>query len=119
MKEYVLEVKNYPKYLLKFKNLEGIFVGGCVLDIEFILFKDKSIAFAHSHVFDDGMGWICVPNKTTIRNRNIMLHEAAHIISKSGHTDKWRKVLLSIGGTLDPFKVGNRMSIDYHKKARK
>ena len=114
MRGQPLPIEDTPKYLLAFKELEVIFFGGCGLGLEFI--TQGYPAFAHCHIFDDGMGWICVPNKTRLRNRMIMLHEVAHIIAKSNHTDKWRKVLLSIGGTLDPIKVGKEMTRSYHKK---
>ncbi len=32
----------------------------------------------------------------------LALHEIAHLIAGKGHTDAWRRAVLSIGGTLDP-----------------
>jgi hypothetical protein len=99
--------KQWPKYLHSFKELKGIYTGGgCVNDKNFSWAnKDGSFILAHAHCYPDDIhrGWVCLGFKSRIRNRFLMLHEVAHLIAGygHGHNDKWRRILLKIGGTLD------------------
>lgn len=97
-----------------------VFVGGCVARGEGSRFRAK----AHAHI--EGalylspsqrryLGWICFLSEKRLKSRELCLHEAAHILSNSGHTDKWRKKVLEIGGTLDAVPGVLK---DYHKKKR-
>jgi hypothetical protein len=114
----ILPKSQWPKYLLKFKEIKGISYGKCKVDKK--TFSDHA-AHAHCGPYIHN-GWICVRSKALIRNRLMMLHEVAHLLVnyKYGHNDTWRKTLLRIGGTLDPFPTtGTRVTVPYHKKKRK
>lgn len=78
-------------------EVRGVFVGGCVARGDGSRFRAK----AHAHT-DDWKGWICFLSPKRLHDRMVVLHELAHVLSGEGHTDKWRRVLLEIGGTLDP-----------------
>ena len=80
--------------ILKFPEVKRIFAGGCYQRGEGSRFRAK----AHTHL---ASGIICVLSVKRLTDRMVMLHEAAHAITKLGHVDKWRNKLLEIGGTLD------------------
>lgn len=112
----ILPKSKWPKYLLKFKEIKGISYGKCKIGDQLVL--------GHAHCYPNyrGRGWICLRNKSTVRNRLLMLHEVAHLLvgAKNNHNDVWRRALLRIGGTLDPFLTAkHRETIPYHKKSRK
>ncbi len=96
--------------VLKFPEVKGIFVGGCIDRGEGSSFRAK----AHSHTTGTNKGWICVRAHRRINDRMLMLHEAAHIITGLGHVDKWRMKLIEIGGTLDETESLK----SYQKKSR-
>lgn len=82
----------YPEDL-RSRHAVKVFVGGCVLRGIGSKFRAK----AHAHPD----GWICFRSDRWLEDRSLILHELAHLITGQGHTDRWRKVLLEIGGTLD------------------
>lgn len=92
--------------------LKGIFVGGCVERGDGSRFRAK----AHAHTSGEHKGWMCVLSAKRLESEAIMLHEVAHLITLQGHTDKWRKCVLEIGGTLDA--VPGLLS-SYRKRKRK
>jgi hypothetical protein len=81
---------------------KGIFLGGCVVTGMGNIDKDPNV-MAHAHVrIGAGVyrGWICfqLPDYFYLpRFENVRMHELAHILSDSGHDEKWRKVMLSLG----------------------
>lgn len=103
-----MEIKDHE--VLKFPEVTGLFVGGCVKRGEGSRFHAK----AHAHTDNPFMGWICVLSAKRLTDRMLMLHEVAHVITGLGHVDAWRKKLLEIGGTLD---ATDSMK-SYHKKVR-
>jgi hypothetical protein len=96
--------------ILKFPEVAGIFVGGCIRRGEGSRFRAK----AHAHTDNPHMGWICVLSAKRLTCRELMLHEAAHAITGLGHVEAWRKKLIEIGGTLD--EVPGILK-SYHKKS--
>ena len=120
----ILPKSKWPKYLLKFKELKGIFYCGCVCGLSHTV--DCS-AHAHDTLNQKGAGWICLTYKSRVRNRLLMLHEVAHLIVGAkkysrdhNHDDVWRRQLLKIGGSLDPFPTSkNRETISYKKGKRR
>lgn len=83
--------------------LRGVFLGGCVERGDGSSFRAR----AHAHISGPKVsqiydGWICVRSRRRLMNggrpSNLMLHELAHLISRQGHTDKFRAVLRSLGG---------------------
>lgn len=85
-----------------------VFMGGCALRGEGSRFRAK----AHTH--REGK-LICYLSNKWINNRELALHELAHALTGHGHTDKWRKKLLEIGGTLDAVPG---ILKSYHKRPR-
>lgn len=88
------------KELKKFPEVKGVFIGGCVERGDGSRFR----ALAHAHVTKDDVNyhWICVLSKKRPliekgKLSQTMLHEIAHILTDSGHTDKWRKQAVAIG----------------------
>lgn len=96
---------------LQHHSVKGVFVGGCVERGVGSRFRAK----AHAHFVGDYSGWICFLSEKRLICRELCLHELAHIITKHGHTDVWRKCLLTLGGTLEevPGILGN-----YHPRKR-
>lgn len=90
----------------KHKDYKGTFVKGCVVRGDGSSFRAK----AHAHIDPKNkyFGWICVrspkrvfmKDKFPIKPSLLMIHELAHILSKSGHTDKWRKKVKELGGRI-------------------
>jgi hypothetical protein len=83
---------------LKHPEVKGVFVGGCVARGVGSRFRAK----AHAHTSGAHVGWICFLSAKRLTCRMLCLHELAHIVTKEGHTKRWREFLLQIGGTLDP-----------------
>ncbi len=92
------------KWLLNHPEIKGVFVGGCV---------ERGLGYglrskAHAHIVGDHRGWICFQSKKWLHVRELWLHELAHIVTRQGHTNQFRKFLLQIGGTLDPIVVDGK-----------
>lgn len=105
---YILPSNEWPECLKDRKEVVGVFVGGCIIghDKRFYRSNDnKRIALAHAHIKGKHRGWICVPYKSRLRSRYLMLHELAHLIVRKGHKNKWRRTLKKLGGTLKPYKL--------------
>lgn len=107
----ILPREHYPREL-QHDSVAGVFVGGCVSRGDGSRFRAK----AHAHIWGQYCGWICVLSEKRLDCRELILHELAHVISRQGHTDKWRRVLLSIGGTLDAYDPQDARVYGYHKK---
>ena len=88
----------------------GVYIGGCVERGEGSRFRAK----AHAHSSGDYKGWLCFLASRRLADRALVLHELAHLLAGKGHTEKWRTVLLSLGGTLD--EVPGLLK-SYHKRA--
>jgi hypothetical protein len=91
--------KDWPGFIPSNKLIKGFFTGGCVARGAGSSFRAK--AHAHARPTDPNFGWICVRAEHRIQDRDLMLHEVAHILTQEGHTVTWRDCLLRIGGTLD------------------
>jgi hypothetical protein len=78
-------------------EVKGVFVGGCVARGDGSRFRAK----AHAHSRGEHAGWICFLSAKRLECRELILHELAHILTGEGHTDKWRRELLRLGGTLN------------------
>ena len=98
--------------VLKHPEVIGVFVGGCVSNSK----CDDHRAHAHIGSSDPYQGWICFMDPHYMGNELICLHELAHILTLQWHTPLWRKTLLAIGGTLDPFP--GLMQAYYPKKRK-
>lgn len=102
----------WPDELLAHKEmLKGVFIGGCI---------DRGIgssfrALAHAHKpTSTHAGWICLRASRRLYNKDLVLHELAHILQPGGHTDKWRNKLIEIGG-----KVSDAMGMRNYSKKQK
>lgn len=78
-------------------EVKGVFIGGCVERGVGSKFRAK----AHAHTKGFHRGWVCFRSDKWIGHRLLCLHEFVHIVTREGHTDRWQKFLLQIGGTLE------------------
>ena len=97
--------KDFPACVQSFEVLRGICVGGCI---------DPSGTIdhcgAHAHV-DTGIysGWICLSFKYQLREKQVLLHEVAHLlVPYTGHSKIWRNKVKEIGGTIKPMLSVNK-----------
>jgi hypothetical protein len=90
--------------------LVGVFVGGCCLRGPGSSFRAK----AHAHTHGPVKGWLCLRGPKNLADTGLLLHELAHVVAGTGHTNAWRAVLLQLGGTLD----ATRTLREYHKRTR-
>lgn len=74
--------------------------GGCVED------NHRFRAQAHAHCLpkDKRFGWVCVLSSKesrlvtpTGRPTTLLAHEVAHMITKQGHSEKWRNCITQLG----------------------
>jgi len=101
-----MPVAELPKELLTeevFKSgFRGIFVGGCIERKEGSSFRGK----AHAHyVKYKGKhqkygGWICIRSAKRLKQKNLLIHELAHIITGQGHTKKFYECVRRLGGSI-------------------
>ena len=103
------------KWLKDHPSIRGVFVGGCVG--RGVGYRTRSTA--HAHIHGEHQGWICFSSDKWLHLREIWLHELAHLVTREWHTNRWRKFLLQIGGTLDPV-VENGVVVlrSYHPKKK-
>ena len=95
----VIEIKEFEKY--KEQGYKGTFVGGCVERGDGSSFRAK--AHAHIDKRDIFQGWICVRSMKRVfmkdgRPSKLMIHELAHILTRSGHDGKWALKVRELGG---------------------
>jgi hypothetical protein len=92
---------------LRHPEVKGVAVGGCGP-------KGTRLGRLHAHAHTGGAsrGWICFRSRVTFGEKTTRLHELAHVVTREGHTRRWREFLLQIGGTLEA-TAGCR---DYHPK---
>lgn len=104
------------KIINQYPEVKGIFTNGCIKRGEGSRFRAK----AHTHFKGKYKGWICFLSEKRLNEKMLLLHEIAHAITNEGHTDKWRKKLLEIGGTLDACNDINGKSLlkSYHKRMK-
>jgi predicted SprT family Zn-dependent metalloprotease len=105
---------DFPECIRHIKQVKGICIGECINEP-----KKRLIDAGHAHCSEHiSYGWICLRTKYLFQNRNILLHEAAHIINTNtdyrDHGKEWKKIVVEIGGTFKSFRVvGGRTSLDY------
>jgi hypothetical protein len=89
--------KHWPKYLREFDELAGVSYGRCVWPGHKV--RDNEYGHSHSDVNDTHFGWVCIAYKSYIRNKEIMIHEVAHIFvgAEHGHNATWRKWCVKLG----------------------
>jgi hypothetical protein len=99
----VIEIVEFEKY--KEQGYKGTFVNGCIKRGDGSSFRAR--AHAHNDPIYPCYGWICVRSvkrvfiKGTNKPSKLMLHELAHILSKSGHDKKWAKKVKELGGAIN------------------
>jgi len=79
---------------LRRPEVAGVFIGGCVERGVGSSFRAR----AHAHTSGEHLGWICIRGWRRLYQRGLMLHELAHVLTRQGHTDKWRDCLRALGG---------------------
>lgn len=96
---------------LQHPEVRGIAVGGCIDNRR----RRGLRHLAHAHTHGLQRGWICFRSDTVLADASTRLHELAHVVTREGHTKRWRAFLLQIGGTLDAVPGISR---DYHPQNR-
>lgn len=93
-----------PRHLwpasLRHRAVRGVYLGGCCARSHGPRLRAK----AHAHVGPKGhpfIGWLCFLSARWLRDRMLCLHERAHVVTREGHTERWRRYLLRIGGTVE------------------
>lgn len=95
---------------LQHPEVKGIAIGGCRVSGK----RLGGRLHAHAHIRGESRGWICFRSPATFEEKTTRLHELAHVVTREGHTKRWREFLLQIGGTLDAV-AGCR---DHHPRKR-
>lgn len=114
----ILTKAQWPKVLLPWADLvKGVCLGGCVEDGDMGcmgLAHADVLAHTHLHAAYPRYGYLCFAQWRRPHTM-VVLHELAHLITGEGHTRKWRRTVLELGGTLDsvPGWLGS-----YHVMAR-
>lgn len=76
---------------------------------------------AHVHVDRSARvafeGWICIRTARALGFRELLLHEVAHLLTRRGHDERWRRKVREIGGKLGP--VWGLHVLDYRKGAKR
>jgi len=103
------------EHLTPHPELRGVFVGGCVARGVGSKFR----AVAHAHTTGVHRGWICFRSRLWLHVRALWLHELAHIVTRSGHTPRWRLFLIQIGGTLDPVHDNGKLVLQSYWPKRR
>lgn len=88
----------YIKVRGKKRRLMGVFVGGCIERGDRSSFRHQ--AHAHTSSKDLYRGWICIRAERRLLQEQLLIHELAHILTRQGHTDKWRAKVIELGGSL-------------------
>ena len=81
---------------LQHPEVRGVAIGGCGSTG-----RRLGRNHAHAHTHGESRGWICFRSGVTFQERTTRLHELAHVVTREGHTKRWREFLLQIGGTLE------------------
>jgi hypothetical protein len=97
---------------LQHPAVRGLYLGGCVGKGPGTRHLRGS---AHAHTSGPHAGWICFRTPIALESRHVRLHELAHVLTRQGHTKRWRQQLLALGGSLDEV---SGLSRDYHPVAR-
>ena len=98
----ILKRNEYPEWL-KVPEVRGVCFGDCIMDH---VWQKTELAHAHLGPWPfKYRRWICFRFQSTVTNKMAGLHELAHILNdgerKYGHGKKWRRKLISLGGSLD------------------
>jgi hypothetical protein len=104
------------RWTVDYPEVRGVFIGGCVERGVGSKFRAK----AHAHTGGSSRGWICFRSERWLSCRELWLHEVAHVVTREGHTDRWRAFLLQLGGTLDEVRIGDNVVLgSYQKRQRR
>lgn len=109
-----LSYNNRPTTLQR-PEIKGVCISGCISNHNNIKHE-----IAHAHLDGDCKGWVCFRYQEALNNKLVCLHELAHVLTKQGHTAKWRETLLDLGGSLDevvlPLEGGLRLILPSYQK---
>lgn len=94
---------DWPEWL-QHGAVRGIYVGGCVSPIHTL--RDRESAHTHIDMGDQHKRWICFKSTVELRDREIGLHELAHVLTGERHTKRFRDMLVQLGGTLTEYDFG-------------
>lgn len=86
-------------------GVKGVYVGGCVdRGVGRLSLKTSCpAAHAHNNRRDVHFGWVCFQTPDYFRDKELRLHELAHINTPGhGHDDAWRSEMTRMGQTIWP-----------------
>ena len=103
--------KDFPHCLKCVPSVIGICVGECVDRCQPHRIRALHDVYGHAHSNHNcpNVGWICVKHKYLLRDKQLLLHEAAHIIVDRVNNDymthgkEWKAALVKLGGTFKPY----------------
>lgn len=121
-KQIIRKRSEFPKCIRQFKEVKGIYVGGCIDGLE----APKGTAHAHCVAGHHRTGWICLSYKYQLKEKLTLLHEVAHLIADKSvhapdHGKKWRDIVESINGTYKSYACYSKRFYyrDYSPKKKK
>lgn len=94
----ILPQEEWPAILHEHYSVAGVAIGGCVDGNHWF----RKLAHAHTGRRDKYRGWICFLSPRRLAEPRLLIHELAHILTGQGHTDTWRRMVLQLGGKLEP-----------------
>ncbi len=77
-------------------GVKGVFVGGCI-ETGIGRIDPKERHAAHAHIAEPYEGWVCFQFPEGLGNEALRMHELAHIETRQGHTDAWRRAMIRLG----------------------
>ena len=99
-----------PSVLTDHPTFKGACVQECVAGSYMGIPPENSLAHTHVYPKDPFVGWICFKDILCLLDKQVMLHEMAHLLTAFHHIHDgaWRKKLLELGGSLEgyTFEVG-------------
>lgn len=63
-------------------------------------------AMAHAHLEDGYDGDICFGEVDAFYDKQTLLHEIAHILTRQSHTEEWNDKLIELGGDCSAYDYG-------------
>lgn len=91
--------ENFPFCIRSYSELQGICIGKCINP------RGSMDSAAHAHSAGRYAGWICLRFKYQLREKYLLLHEIAHLLTPGhDHSKTWRDMVLKIGGKITPVR---------------
>lgn len=105
----ILKKTDYPRVLKAYPQIKGVSFGKCISDKTNRWYEPYQV-LAHTHVGEDDPhhGWMCFRDRYLLRDKQLVIHELAHLLTGHGHDNTWRDKVLELGGHLDSYLIDSR-----------